>query len=393
MTEQIGNGKSAARAIVDAGEFFIDLLGHSENDYIRQRAADIEEICLQLLEEVGATAAVPALELSAPSVLVAETLGPQQLLRMDRQWLKAIVLEHSGTTSHAAILARSLGIPTLAGVRNARLTLVPGKEIVVDADRGFLIPQVSALVTRFYEQEQKTLTRRNQLRSHAESKAAVISDGERIEVAANASSGEESTLGFANGADGIGLFRTEMIFLGREDAPSEDEQYAVYSEVARNAKNRPVIIRTFDFGGVKKVPYLNLPREENPFLGYRGVRIYNEHRELLQSQLRAILRASAVGTRRVRRAHRASPPRGVRADRDHLCEHVHAARRGTGRLGGSDPTRAAGEGGTDRRGRYVDRPRPRPGRRPRDRRTGRLRRLRQRSGLGRAAGQPRRPGA
>jgi multiphosphoryl transfer protein len=295
LTEQIGSGKSAAQAIVDAGEFFIDLLGHSENDYIRQRATDIEEICLQLLEEVGATGAVPTLELSAPSVLVAETLGPQQLLRIDRQWLKAIVLEHSATTSHAAILARSLGIPTLAGVRNARLALVPGREIVVDADRGFVIPQVSAVVTRFYEREQKTLSRRNELRSHVESKAAVTLDGEQIEVAANVSSGEESTLGFANGADGIGLFRTEMIFLGREDAPSEDEQCAIYSEVARNAKGRPVIIRTFDIGGDKKVPYLNLPREENPFLGCRGVRIYGEHRELLQSQLRAVLRASEVG--------------------------------------------------------------------------------------------------
>ena len=295
LTEQIGNGKSAARAIVDTGEFFIDLLGHSENDYIRQRAADIEEICLQLLDEVGATAAAPTLQLSAPSVLVAESLGPQQLLRMDRQWLKAIVLEHSGTMSHAAILARSLGIPTLAGVRNARLTLVPGSEIVVDADRGFVIPQVSAVVTRFYQREQKTLSRRKELRSRAESKAAVTLDGERIEVAANASSGEESTLAFANGADGIGLFRTEMIFLGREGAPSEDEQYAIYSEVARSAKGRPVIIRTFDIGGDKRVPYLNLPPEENPFLGYRGVRIYSEHSELLQSQLRAILRASEVG--------------------------------------------------------------------------------------------------
>ena len=295
LTEQIESGKSAARAIVDAGEFFIDLLGQSENDYIRQRAADIEEICLQLLDEVGARASDPASELSAPSVLVAETLGPQQLLRMDRQWLKALVLEHSGTTSHAAILARSLGIPTLAGVQRARLTLVPGREIVVDADRGFVIPQVSAAVTRFYEREQKTLARRNELRSHAENRAAVTLDGERIEVAANVSSWEESSLGFANGADGIGLFRTEMIFLGRESAPNEDEQFAIYSEVARCAKGRPVIIRTFDIGGDKKVPYLDLPREENPFLGYRGVRIYSEHRELLQSQLRAILRASEVG--------------------------------------------------------------------------------------------------
>jgi fructose-specific PTS system IIA-like component len=294
LTAQVASGKTAAQAIVEAGEFFIDLLGHSENEYVRQRAADIEEICLQLLEEVGATAPVPAVELREPSVLVAETLGPQQLLQMDRGRLKALVLEHSATTSHVAILARSLGIPTL-GVRSARLTLVPGREVVVDANRGFLIPQVTPAVVRFYEREQRTLTRRNELRWRHVNQTAITLDGERLEVAANASSGEESALAFGNGADGIGLFRTEMIFLGREGAPNEEEQYAIYSEVVRSANARPVIIRTFDIGGDKKVPYLNLPREENPFLGYRGVRVYNEHRDLLQSQLRAILRASELG--------------------------------------------------------------------------------------------------
>jgi len=295
LTEQVSQGKSAGQAVVETGEFFIDLLGHSESEYIRQRSADIEEICLQLLEEVCGTNPVASVELVEPSVLVAETLAPQQLLELDRRWLKALVLEHSGTTSHAAILARSLGIPTLAGVRNARLLLTPGREVVVDANRGFVVPQFSLVVQRFYEREQKTLQRRQEVWSRRAGKSALTADGKQVEVAANASSGEELTLAFANGADGIGLFRTEMIFLGRDDAPSEEEQFAIYSEAARLAGSRQVIIRTFDIGGDKKVPYLNLPREENPFLGYRGVRIYAEHHELLQAQLRAILRASASG--------------------------------------------------------------------------------------------------
>jgi phosphoenolpyruvate-protein phosphotransferase len=296
LNEQILRGKSAAQAVVEAGEFFIDLLGHSENEYIRQRSADVEEICLQLLEEVNGTRpAASTVALREPSVLVAETLGPQQLLELDRRWLKALVIEHSAATSHAAILARSLGIPTIAGVRNARLALTPGGEVVVDANRGFVIPNISAAVKRFYERERETLRRRKESwAGHAE-KSATTADGNRVEVAANVSSGEEMSLGFANGADGIGLFRTEMIYLGREDAPSEEEQFAIYSEAARLAGNKPVIIRTFDIGGDKKVPYLNLPHEENPFLGFRGARIYAEHRDLLHAQLRAILRASAVG--------------------------------------------------------------------------------------------------
>jgi fructose-specific PTS system IIA-like component len=295
LTEQVLRGKSAAQAVVETGKFFIDLLGHSENEYIRQRAADIEEICLQLLEQVGGAAPATTVELTEPSVLVAETLGPQQLLELDRHWLKALVLEHAAGTSHAAILARSLGIPTLAGVRNARLVLTPEREVVVDAGRGFVVPQISAAVRRFYDREQTTVERRNGRWAQQAGQLAATTDGETIEVAANASSSEELTLAFENGADGIGLFRTEMIFLGRDAAPSEEEQFAIYSEAARVASGRPVIIRTFDIGGDKTAPYLNLPREENPFLGYRGVRIYGEYEELLQSQLRAILRASAAG--------------------------------------------------------------------------------------------------
>jgi len=295
LTEQVLQGKSAERAVVETGEFFIDLLGHSENEYIRQRSADIEEICLQLLEEVSGISPAAAVQLSEPSVLVAETLAPQQLLELDRCWLKAIVLEHSAATSHAAILARSLGIPTLAGVRSARLVLNASREVVVDANRGFLVPEFSTAVRQFYDREQKTLERRKQSWSSHANRSAITADGRCVEVAANASSGEESTLAFENGADGIGLFRTEMIFLGREQAPSEQEQFAIYSEAARSACGRPLIIRTFDIGGDKKVPYLNLPREDNPFLGYRGARIYADNHELLQSQLRAILRASAVG--------------------------------------------------------------------------------------------------
>ncbi|HTW59006.1 MAG TPA: phosphoenolpyruvate--protein phosphotransferase [Terriglobales bacterium] len=296
LKEQVRSGKSAAQAVVQAGEFFIDLLQHSENEYIRQRSADIEEICLQLLEEVHPAAPLSSVaRLSEPSVVVAETLAPQQLLELDRQWLKGLVLEHSAATSHAAILARSLGIPTLAGVRNGRLVLTEGREVVVDANRGFVVPQLSSQVRRFYEREQKTLERRKAARASFAGNQAITSDGTRIEVAANVSSGDEITLAFENGADGIGLFRTEMLFLGRDDAPSEEEQFAIYSEAARAAAGRPVIIRTFDIGGDKQVPYLNHRSEENPFLGYRGARLYPEHRDLLQTQLRAILRASAAG--------------------------------------------------------------------------------------------------
>jgi fructose-specific PTS system IIA-like component len=300
LAEHVMQGKSAGEAIMAAGEYFINLLRHSESEYIRERALDIEEICLHLLQEIyGVDLKTAAIELREPSVVLAETLAPQQLLGLDRQWLKALVLEHSGATSHVVILARSLGIPTLVGVKNARSVLQPGQEVVVDAMRGFIVPQSSPAVRKFYEREQKTLELRRDLLPAQTTGPAITTDGKTLEVAANASSYEEVALAFEKGADGIGLFRTEMAYLQRQRPPSEEEQFAVYAEVARAAAGRPVIIRTFDLGGDKAAPYLNLTAEGNPFLGYRGVRIYAEHHELLQAQLRAILRASAYGQVRV----------------------------------------------------------------------------------------------
>ena len=296
LAEHVSLGKSAGQAVMEAGAFFIDLLRHSESEYIRERALDIEEICLHLLQEIyGVDLQTAAIELREPSVVVAETLAPQQLLGLERQWLKALVLEHSGATSHVVILARSLGIPTLTGVKNARGVLLAGQEVVVDAIRGFVVPQTSAAVQKFYEREQKTLELRREFLPVPAAGPAITIDGKTLEVAANASSYEELSLAFEKDADGIGLFRTEMAYLQRQRPPSEEEQFAIYAEAARAAAGRPVIIRTFDLGGDKDAPYLNLPPEDNPFLGYRGVRIYSEHHELLQAQLRAILRASAFG--------------------------------------------------------------------------------------------------
>ena len=296
LRESVLQGMPAGEAVAAAGEFFIDLLRRSGSEYISDRALDIEEICLQLLGELYGNDFKPAnVQLSGPSVVVVESLAPQQLLALDRQHLQALVVGHSGATSHAIILARSLGIPAVVGVKNARQMLSPSQEIVVDAIRGLIATRVPPAIQRFYEREMATLERRrNKLSSSANVRATTI-DGRSIEVAANAASYDELRLAFESGADGIGLFRTEGLFLGREHAPSEEEQFEIYAHAARIASGRPVIIRTFDLGGDKPVPYLSLPVEKNPFLGYRGSRIYTEHTDLLQSQLRAILRASVFG--------------------------------------------------------------------------------------------------
>jgi phosphoenolpyruvate-protein phosphotransferase len=295
VLEKINEGRSAGQAILEATEFFSSLLRESESHYIRERAVDLHEIGCEALKEIYGLQFQPAVELTEPSVVIAENLTPQQLLELDRKGIRALVLESAGTTSHTVILARSLAIPTLIGVKNLPQLLSPGQEVVVDANRGVVIPKCTPPVRRYYERELGTLQRRQAVLARDAMAPAITVDGRRIEVAANLSSAEELAPAFANGADGIGLFRTEMLFAGRDHPPSEDEQFEVYAQAARAARGRPVILRTFDIGGDKPVAYFKLPAEDNPFLGYRGVRIYQEHRDLVCAQLRAILRASALG--------------------------------------------------------------------------------------------------
>lgn len=292
--ERIGQGKPAGTAILEAVEFFTALLRRSESPYIQERADDLHEICNRILNEIYGIR-TSSIRLTEPSIVVADKLTPQQLLELERARIRAVVMESGGTTSHAVILARSLAIPTLVGVKNVTHLLSAGQEIIVDAHRGIVIPKLTAEVHRYYEHELISIEKRQATLRRTALAPASTADGRRIEVAANLSSAEELDPAFTNGADGIGLFRTEMLFAGREQPPSEEEQFEVYAQAARAARGRTVILRTFDVGADKSLPYFKLPAEDNPFLGCRGVRVYEEHRELLRAQMRAILRAAALG--------------------------------------------------------------------------------------------------
>jgi phosphoenolpyruvate-protein phosphotransferase len=296
IREHVAAGESAGRAIVAAAEFYAERLRQSGSAYVRERVADVQDVGLQLLEAIyGERVRTDEIRLEARSVLAAENLTPRQLLALDKELLAGLVLEHAGATSHAVILARSFGIPTLTGVHRVRNALVAGVEVVVDANHGVVVPAELPAVRRFYEREERALRRRRELLACRAHHAAHTLDGQSLEVAANVATAQEIEPSFAAGADGIGLFRTEMLFVERTQAPSEEEQFAVYAQAARAAGDRPVIIRTFDVGGDKPVPYLQIGDEENPALGLRGVRVYPTQPGVFRTQLRAILRASAHG--------------------------------------------------------------------------------------------------
>ena len=269
--QRINAGKSAGQAVVKSGEHFIQLLQRSGNGYIRERAIDVQELCSELLEEMyGTENKHAAVELRGPSIVAAEALAPHQLLALDRHWLEGIVLETGGATSHAVILARSMGIPAVVGAAGATRLLTPGESAIVDGNRGLVFSRCSGGVLQFYRRERATEERRRKVLAHFACAPAVSADGETIEIGANISSAVEAAAAFESGADGIGLLRTELLFSHRSTPPAEDEQFAAYSEVVRAAAGRPVILRTVDTGGDKPLPYLKLPAERNPFLGLSG---------------------------------------------------------------------------------------------------------------------------
>ncbi|MGH7950366.1 MAG: phosphoenolpyruvate--protein phosphotransferase [Limisphaerales bacterium] len=295
-------GHTAAEAIAGAETHFSEILVASGSALLADRALDIQDVCFQLLRQVyGSAVGEMDAALVADSIVIAESLTPGQFLALNRNFLKGLVLASASATSHTAILARSFDIPTLAGVENLSLSGIKlnGQEMVVDADVGILVTDLTESARRYYAMEQRRLAGRLARLRQLSARPAATQDGHRIEMAANIATAAEAIAAFDSGAEGIGLFRTEMLFLDRKSPPEEDEQFQAYRDVLMAANGQPVVIRTFDVGGDKKLDYLNLPAEENPFLGCRAVRIYPEFESLFRTQIRALIRASAFGKLRV----------------------------------------------------------------------------------------------
>lgn len=296
MLHTVAAGQSAAQAIASAVAYYRERLERSESAVVRERAIDVEDIGVQLLDAAyGHAPESRTLTLTEPTILVAERLAPRQLIACDRRLLQGLVLRGEGTTSHAVILARSFGVPTVVGVHDALSVLADGADVIVDGRCGLVVPATSDVAVRYFESQRDVLARRAARRASATHGPARTRDGRRLDVAANVSTADEVAPAIEAGAAGIGLFRTEMLFLDRAEPPSEEEQFEHYAAAVRAAASRPVTIRTLDIGGDKPAPYVRQLDEANPFLGYRGIRIYADHESLFMAQLRAILRASALG--------------------------------------------------------------------------------------------------
>jgi multiphosphoryl transfer protein len=287
---------SLAQAIIRNMEQICNKLSLSASDYLRERVSDIRDISEQLLS-ITWPALQPALtfSLDAPTILVAEDITPSQFLSLDIRHLKGMVLERTGRTSHTLILARAASIPVLSGLTVSSLVPFIGKAAILDGVCSVLVLEPDIAVNHYYSVAQRLADKRHQQQIQAAALPALTRDNVSVDIAANIGSALEAPGAFANGAQGVGLFRTEMLYMDRDTAPDEQEQFEAYQQVLLSAQGKPVIFRTMDIGGDKQIPYLSIAPEENPFLGYRAVRIYPEFVHLFRTQLRAILRAGASG--------------------------------------------------------------------------------------------------
>lgn len=264
-----------------------------DDEYMRARAADVLDVgCQVVMNLLGQGRPAPALD--APGILVASDLAPADTARLDPERVMAICTAYGGPTSHSAILARTFGIPALVGMGERILDLAEGCPLVVDAEHGWAIPDPDAETLARYAREAQARKRASEEALAASSGPAVTRDGKRVEIGANIGSLAEARAAVAAGAEGVGLLRTEFLYLDRDTAPDEEEQFEAYRGIAEAMQGRPVIIRTLDIGGDKPLPYIELGREANPFLGWRAVRMCLSQPEFFKVQLRAVQRAAAL---------------------------------------------------------------------------------------------------
>lgn len=292
--------QSLAGAIIQNMETICAKLAASSSDYLRERVSDIRDISEQLLQITWPQhRQQDALRLTQPTLLIADDLTPSQFLGLDHRLLKGMILENTGRTSHTLILARAASVPVLSGLSAAGLSPWLHQPAILDGQCGVLVMTPDDAVLGYYDIARQLADKQQAQQAQAAALPARSRDGKSLDVGANIGSALEAPGAFAHGAQSIGLFRTEMLYLDRDSAPDEQEQFEAYQQVLLAAGDKPVIFRTMDIGGDKQIRYLPIPREDNPFLGYRAVRIYPEFASLFYTQLRAILRAGAYGNARL----------------------------------------------------------------------------------------------
>ena len=300
MLEQIekkieDNKVNAEWALKEISEMFISMFEGMDNEYMKERAADIKDVTSRLMKKLMNIEDVNFGELTNEVIIVANDLTPSDTSQIDKNKVLGFITEIGGRTSHSAIMAKTLEIPAIVAVPDITNKVKNGDLIVFDGEEGIVYVNPEEEIVKLYEDKKVEYNKSKKELNLLIGKESITTDGIRVELAANIGTPKDLDSVTNNDGEGIGLFRSEFLYMDRKSAPSEEEQYIAYREVAEKMKNKPVVIRTLDVGGDKELDYLKLPKEMNPFLGYRAIRLCLDKVDIFKTQLRAILRASAYG--------------------------------------------------------------------------------------------------
>lgn len=293
------SGVNAEFAMKETADQFVQMFEQMENDYMKERASDIKDVTKRVI------ARLLSVELPNPSmiaeevVIIGEDLTPSDTAQLNKEFVKGFTTNIGGRTSHSAIMARSLEIPAVVGTKTVTSEVENGDVIIVDGIEGEVYINPTAEVLKAYEAKQTEWDSKKAEWAKLVNEPSVTKDDYEVELVANIGTPKDLDGVKENGGEGVGLYRTEFLYMGREELPSEDEQFEAYKAVLSGLTGKPVVVRTLDIGGDKELPYLHLPEEMNPFLGFRAIRLCLEEQTIFRTQLRALLRASTYGNLKI----------------------------------------------------------------------------------------------
>jgi len=290
-----GEGLPAAKALHDGINEYCEMISKLDDPYLRERAADLQDIGKRWVKNLLGIRIKDLSDLEPNTVVVTYDLTPSDTAQLDLENCVGFLTEVGGKTAHSAIMARSLELPAVVGIKGVLNEVKEGETVIMDGEEGelFLDPSPE-LIAEYVAKKEKLAAEKEELKKLI-SEEAVTTDGRKVDIWGNIGSPNDVDAVIASGATGIGLYRTEFLFMNSDHFPTEEEQYEAYKVVVQKMQGKPVTIRTMDIGGDKELPYLDLPKEMNPFLGYRAIRISLENKDMFKTQLKAILRASHYG--------------------------------------------------------------------------------------------------
>ncbi|WP_394011474.1 phosphoenolpyruvate--protein phosphotransferase [Anaerococcus cruorum] len=291
--------KNSELALNETINEMVEIMSQIDDEYLKERASDYKDIGYQLMYKLKGIKPKDLSLIEKGSIVISKELTPSDTSNMNKENVVAFATDLGGKTSHTSIIAQTLDIPALVGMQDISEKVEGGEKAIIDGDQGIIIIDPSDDVVAEYENKLKEQNEKRERLKEVKDKEAITTDGKKVEVSANIGNIEDLKAAIENGCDGVGLFRTELLYMENDHFPAEEEQFEVYKEATQMLGEKSLIIRTLDIGGDKGLDYFEFPVEENPFLGYRAIRLCLDREDIFITQLKALIRASAFGNLKI----------------------------------------------------------------------------------------------